>query len=211
MDGAEPLLSHCGPVSLPGHQRGVGRQPSCAGNNLWESIRSVWKCLPMMEKKFMPGRVTVFPSTNHRRCSVSVMWKSTFMQSEICFCIRYLNAWGQIWIAFCLKMKPTSISLSLFKMSNETESMVAPNWEAVWFCKKHCYCTGLVNKVLADGLYVPVSIFFNVEKGILQHMVNFMSLNDIILPYTKTIPAADVHVRTISMTWFIQLQNDGHW
>lgn len=52
--------------------------------------------------------------------------------------------------------------------------------------------------------------FFNVEKGILQHMVNFMSLNDIILPYTKTIPAADVHVRTISMTQFIQLQNDGH-
>lgn len=50
--------------------------------------------------------------------------------------------------------------------------------------------------------------FFNVEKGILQHLVNFMSLNDI-LPYTKTIPAADMHVRTLSITQFIQLQNDG--
>lgn len=44
-----------------------------------------------------------------------------------------------------------------------------------------------------------MSIFFNVEKGILQHLVYFTSPNDVILACTKTIPAADMQVRTLSI------------
>lgn len=99
------------------------------------------------------------------------------------------------------KMKPRSISLGLFKMSNETEFMAVQNWEAVWFCKS--IVTGLVNKVLADGLYVHVSKFLMLHfapptckfyEPEWYYFTIHKNLN------FKTIPAADLHVRTLSIT-----------